>query len=228
MLRRDDREHLDGADSISAEFAGQTIDVSPFTYIPQGQGLSLTYQPLTGGMLGPGQLGIVFLSKYQSGDIFHVGCPVQQALELNTQVDDGSNSYPGVTGFGNAFHLTTTAPIVAYDVYPWGGSPSFVSSSTLLIPTPAWGTNYVTADGWGPAYGNPFTQIVGSEDATTVTLVPVVDVAGGNGLPGGPANTPLTFTLNRGQVAQFLQPARLAGSVLSSTSPSASGAAARA
>ncbi len=205
--------------AIQAEYGGQTIDASAYTYIPQGQGQSLTYAPLTGGMLGPGELGILFLSKYESGDIFQVDCPVQQALEMNTQVDDGSGSYTGVTGLGQGFHITTTAPIVAYDVYPWGGASSFVSSATLLLPTPTWGTNFVTADAWGPQFGNPWTQIVAAEDGTVVTMVPKTNVVGGNGLPGGAANTTMTFTLNRGQVAQFLQPERLAGSVLQSDKP---------
>jgi hypothetical protein len=205
--------------AIQAEYGAMSIDASAYTYLPVDSGGTITYQPLTGGMLGPGELGILFLSKYESFDIFQVDCPVAQALEMNTHVDDGTNNYVGVTGLGQAFHITTTAPIVAYDVYPWGGASSFVTSATLLVPTPTWGTNFVTADGWGPMYGNPWTQIVAAQDATTVTMVPIVDVVGGNGLPGGPANTPMTFTLNRGQAAQFLQPTRLAGSVLQADKP---------
>lgn len=205
--------------SIQAEYGGQTIDASSYTYVPQGQGQSLTYQPLSGGMLGAGQLGILFLSKYESGDIYQIDCPVPQALEMNTQVDNGAGTYEGITGLGQAFHITTTAPTVAYDVYPWGGASSFVTSATLLVPTPTWGTNFVTADGWGPAYGYPWTQIVAAQDGTQVTMVPKVNVVGGNGLPGGAANTPMTFTLNRGQVAQFLQAERLAGSVLQADKP---------
>lgn len=205
--------------TIQAEYGGQTIDASAYTYVPQGQGQSLTYAPLTNGMLDAGQLGILFLSKYESGDIYQIDCPVPQALEMNTQVDDGTGSYTGVTGFGQAFHITTTAPTVAYDVYPWGGASSFVTSATLLVPTPTWGTNFVTADAWGPLYGNPWTQVVAAQDGTVVTMVPKANVTGGNGLPAGPANTPMTFTLNRGQVAQFLQPERLSGSVIQADKP---------
>lgn len=204
--------------SITAEFGAQSINASQYTYIPQGQG-TITYAPLTNGMLGPGELGILFLSKYESGDIYQIDCPVPQALEMNTQVDDGTNNYVGSTGFGSAFHITTTAPVVAYDVYPWGGASSFVTSATLLVPTPTWGTNFVTADGGFPQYGNPWTQVVAAQDATTVTMVPRVNVVGGGGLPGGAANTPMTFTLNRGQVAQFVQLERLAGSVLQADKP---------
>ena len=31
-------------------------------------------------------------------------------------------------------------PVVAYDIYPYGGALSYVTSATLLVPTPAWST----------------------------------------------------------------------------------------
>ncbi len=193
--------------SIEAEYNGQVIDTASYTYVPQGA----SYQPLSGGQLEPGELGILFLSKYESGDIFQVDCPVPQALEMSTQVD--------TTGRGWAFHITTDRPIVAYDVYPWGGAQSYVSSATLLVPTPTWGDNFVTADAWEALHGNPFTQVVAAEDNTTVTMVPIVGVQGGGSVPSMPANTPSTFTLNSGEVVQFLQPTRLAGSILQSDKP---------
>lgn len=197
--------------TITADYAGTPIDTATHTYIPQGQGASLTYQPMTGGQLGPGELGILFLSKYESGDIFQVDCPVPQGLEMSTQVD--------ASGRGNAFHITTDRPIVAYDVYPWGGAASYVSSATLLVPTPTWADNFVSADAWEPLHGNPFTQIVAAEDGTTVTMVATNNVVGGNGAPSFAANTPTDFTLDRGEVVQFLQGARLAGSTLSADKP---------
>ncbi len=198
--------------TIGATYGAQTIDGAAYTYIPQGSGPGITYQPISGGMLQPGELGILFLSAYESGDIFQVDCPVPQALSMSTQVD--------TAGMGQAFRVTTSAPTVAYDVYPWGGSPSFATSATLLLPTPTWGTNFVTADAWeSSGFGHPFTQIVAAEDGTTVTFVPVADFAGGGGLPPMAANTVSTFTLDAGQVAQLLQPARLAGSALQADKP---------
>jgi hypothetical protein len=197
--------------TIGAEYNGQSIDTASYTYVPQGSGASLTYQQVPGGQLDPGQLGILFLSKYESGDIFQVDCPVAQALEMSTQVD--------TTGRGWAFHITTDRPIVAYDVYPWGGATSYVSSATLLVPTPTWGDNFVTADAWEALHGNPFTQVVAAEDNTTVTIVPITNVQGGGGIPAMTANTPTTFTLGRGEVVQFLQTERLAGSTLQSDKP---------
>ncbi|MCA9621939.1 MAG: IgGFc-binding protein [Myxococcales bacterium] len=196
--------------TVQATYGGQTINTANYLYVPQGQGNGLTYQP-TNGTLQAGQLGIIFLSKYESGDIFQVDCPVAQALEMSTQVDN--------TGLGQAFQITTDRPIVAYDVYPWGGASSFVTSATLLLPTPTWGTNFVTVDAWEALNGNPWTQVVASQDNTTVTMVPVTNVQGGGGLNAMPANQPTSFTLNRGQVAQFLQTQRLAGSILQADKP---------
>jgi hypothetical protein len=205
--------------TLQAEYGGTVIDAAAYTYVPQGQGASLTYQPLSGGMLGPGQLGIMFLSSAANASFLQVDCPVPEALSMLTDVEDGTAAYAGMTGIGNAFHVQASAPVVAYDVYPWGGSPSYVSSATLLIPSTAWSTNYVTADAWDANFGNPFTQVVAAEDNTTVTFVPVVAVNGGGGLPGGAQGAPITFSLNRGQTAQFLQPTRLAGSVIDSDKP---------
>jgi len=196
--------------TVSGEYGGQTIDGSQYLYVPVGQGSGLSYQQ-TNGILQPGELGIFFLSKYESGDIFQVDCPETQALEMSTQVDN--------TGLGQAFRITTDRPVVAYDVYPWGGASSYVTSATLLLPTPTWGTNFVSADAWNAMIGNPFTQVVAAEDDTTVTMVPSSAVQGGGGLPTISANTAGTFTLHRGQVAQFVQSERLAGSTLQSDKP---------
>jgi hypothetical protein len=62
-------------------------------------------------------------------------------------------------------------------------------------------------------------NVVATEDATSVTMVPVAAIEGGGGLPAGAANTPYTFVLNRGEQAQFTQSAELMGSVISSDKP---------
>lgn len=197
--------------SIGVEYGGETLDASAFTFVPVGQGAGLTYQPLQNGELQPGQLGIVFLSEYQSGDPFQIDCPEAPALEQSTQIP--------ATGRGTAFHITTTAPAVAYDVYPWGGATSYATSATLLLPTPSWGTNFVTDDAWETTSGNPFTQIVAKDDGTNVTIVPPSSVAASGNVPAMPANTATTFTMNRGEIVQLMETSRLAGSLLQSDKP---------
>ena len=51
-------------------------------------------------------------------------------------------------------------------------------------------------------------------------MLPKAAIAGGGSAsPPAPANTPYTFTLNKGQQAQFTQQADLTGSIISATSP---------
>jgi hypothetical protein len=67
--------------------------------------------------------------------------------------------YPAThgTGIGSAFHITTSAPVVAYQIYPYGGGESKITGATLLLPTSVWDTNYIGVDG----YGTESTSILG-------------------------------------------------------------------
>ena len=205
--------------TLTADYGGQQLDISQVARIPMGSGGNITYQPLPNGQLPPGQIAIVFLSSFPSGQIFWVGCPSGVNAGIST------DSAVTTTGMGNAFHITTSAPIVAYDIYPYGGASSFVSSATLLLPTPSWGTNVIAADAYPdePALdfvnGMPFIQIVAAEDNTKVTIAPTVDIVGGNGVAPTPKGQLGNYSLNRGQVLQLLQPGELAGSAVQSDKP---------
>jgi hypothetical protein len=105
---------------------------------------------------------------------------------------------------------------------PFGGGSAVLPGASLLIPTNAWGTNYVVttaAPYSAQTQDNPSLNIVAAEDATQVTILPSVAVSGGGSLPAGAANEPYVFTLNKGQQAQFSQQADLSGSIVQSTHP---------
>ncbi len=107
-------------------------------------------------------------------------------------------------------------------MYPYGGASSYVASATLLIPTAAWGTNYIAADGWpeDPSVGDPpFIQIIASADATHVTISPTSAIVGGTGVAPTAQGAQQTYVLNRGQVLQFEQDAELAGTAIQSDHP---------
>lgn len=202
--------------TLTAEYAGQPLDLSGMARTLVGSGASVQYQPLTNGQLGPGELAVLFLSASAGGGVFYQPCPagVTPGVLLDTAIDG--------TALGSAFRITTTAPVVAYDIYPYGGAQSHVTSATLLIPAAAWGTNYVANDGWAmdPEVGDPpFIQILAAKDNTQVVINPVTAIAGGNGVSGGPAGQPKTYTLNRGQVLQLEQDQELAGSPITSNNP---------
>jgi hypothetical protein len=50
------------------------------------------------------------------------------------------------TTMGSAFHITSSVPVVAYDIFPFGGGSAAATSATLLLPTSAWDTNYIAVD----------------------------------------------------------------------------------
>ena len=200
--------------SITVEYGGQMLPVSSFGRIPSGQGQALSYAPLPNGMLAPGEVAILFLSRFGSSSS---DCPagITPAITANNTAVHG-------TGRGSAFRIRTSAPTVAYDIYPFGGGSSAVTSATLLLPTSAWDTNYVAVNAYPKTTineGRPFVEIVAQHDATSVTLRPVVAIEAASGVQGSPAQTPVTYTLNAGQVLQFTQAAELTGSPITSDKP---------
>lgn len=203
--------------TLQADYAGQTLDISGMAREPVGSGASITYQPLQAGELAPGKVAILFLSQGSPGPLHFLPCPAGV-----TPGFAGDPSVPA-TGKGSAFHITSSAPVVAYDIYPYGGAKSYVSSATLLVPTSAWGTNYIAADAFKQdtvySVGAPSLQAVALEDATSITINPVAAIAGGNGVAASPAGTPVTYSLDQGQVLQLVQGPELAGSPVQSDKP---------
>lgn len=226
--------------SINVDYGGTPLDIAAIARVPSGSGTSISYAPLVDGKLAPGQMAIVFLSNsddsYDGGAYpiapntwaQHVNCPsgISPGVQANASI--------AKTGRGKAFHITTSAPVVAYDVYPFGGAESYISSATLLVPTSAWDTNYIAADAYpaDPALayadGNapadsaplaPFVQIVAAEDGTNVTLSPTSAIEAGDDVAGTAQGQPHTYAMNKGEVIQFLQNAELSGTPIASDKP---------
>jgi hypothetical protein len=193
---------------LVVEHSGTQLPVESFTRIPVGQGPSLTYQPYDSNVgLPPGEVAIVFLSGNSGGA---PNCPVTSAV-------------PGAgmqgTGVSSSFRIESDVPVVAYQINPYGGGSVAVTGASLLLPTSAWDTNYIAVNAYQQDIAPPSLNIVATEDNTSVTMVPVAAVQGGGGIPSSAANTPFTFTINRGQNAQITQNAELTGSVIQSDKP---------
>jgi len=97
-------------------------------------------------------------------------------------------------------------------------------AAELLLPTSAWGTNYVAAvplqQGGGlSAAGPQWGQIVAAEDGTSVQINPTRPLPAGGGVPAAPANTVTTFQLNAGEFFQWEDSGDMSGSVISSNKP---------
>lgn len=200
--------------SINVELAGQQLPIDGFARIPTGQGQNITYAPLTGGMLMPNQVAILFLAAHQG--ILTTPCP--SGITAGYTAADAA--VHGTT-MGQAFHITTSAPVVAYDIFPYGGGTSAITSATLLLPTSVWDTNYVAVDAYEQSQiaGQPFIEIVAEEDATTIMIRPTATIVAGTGIPAAPAGMYASYMLAKGQVMQITQDAELTGSPVTADQP---------
>ena len=111
------------------------------------------------------------------------------------------------TGIYTAFHLTTSEPVSAYDIFPYGGGQSAMTSATLLLPTSAWDTNYVAVTAYGPGpIDQPFIELVAQEDNTSITINPTATATFplATAATGGPYGAP-------GQAARTRNPAPTMG-----------------
>jgi hypothetical protein len=199
--------------ALTVEFEDQALDVTKFAYLPSGSGGAIQYTPLTSGQIPPGEVAILFLNRHGWNPLGLVtDCPAGVTPAITDR-----DTAPHGTTYGSAFHITTSAPVVAYDIYPYGGGQSAFTSATLLLPTSAWDTNYIAVDAFGPGFlGGPFISMVAVEDGTLVTISPSAAIAGGAGVPATSQGVPATYPLARGQALQFTQATPLAGSVIQS------------
>ena len=205
---------------VTLVWKGKNIDATPFAYIPKGSGNAITYQPVTSAGIPAGSMAIVFLNQTQGGGGLKVQCPasVKAAVETEDMVLHGTN-------FSNAMEIKTDVPAVVYDIYPYGGATSYISSATLLLPTTAWDTNFVAVTmGNQPSAFPPGIDLVAREDGTKVTVLPSTKITAANGVAGAAKGVPVTYSINKGQTVHLMefpdpQGNDLSGSIIQSNFP---------
>lgn len=205
---------------VSLVWKGKTIDATPFSYAPKGSGASITYQPIPLTGIPANTMAIVFLNQTQGGGGLKVQCPasVKAAIENEDVVLHGTN-------VGNAIEIKTSVPAIVYDIYPYGGATSYISSGTLLLPTTAWDTNYVAVTmEKTPQSFPPGVDFIAREDNTKVTVLPSTDITAANGVAGTTKNVPVTYSINKGQTIHLMQfpdgmGNDLTGSIVQSNNP---------
>jgi hypothetical protein len=204
--------------AIEVDRDGTVFDPSTFARLPQGSGQSLQYKPLAGGdVLQPGEVAILFLAHTDQQGSDGVACPKGIAPAI-TQFDPAVHG----TGLGHAFHITSSAPVVAYQIFPYGGGPSAITAASLLLPTAPHANNFVAVAGYehsDMSNGNPSLTIVATQNGTNVTINPTRPIKAGNGVLGSSVNVPTTYTLSAGQLLQFTQQDPLTGSIIQSDHP---------
>lgn len=193
---------------LQVEYDGQSIPSSYFR-IPRGQGSDLHYELLPEGKLPSNEVAVLFLAMEPTepitteGQLLYVRCPeTVGAGVLHSAAVRG-------TGKGKMFHIRSTAPVTAYDIYPYGGAKSFFPSASLLLPTSAWGTEGIAADGYHIAsnvagYGaTTWFQVLASQDDTHVKIRPTLDLQSVGGSPVVKAGDIGEYVLQSGEFLQF-------------------------
>ncbi len=214
---------------VTATRGGATLDVTQFARIPVAGQAESSWPTVTAAGIPMGQVAVLFMSSDPNAinGTTSMKCPVAPAVNAGTAV--------GTTGLGQAFHISTDIPVSAYDIHPYGGAKSFLPSAELLLPTSAWGTNYVASlpkfgdyENGGVADGPQWGQIVASVANTHVTVLSTTALPSGTGVTAAPANTPTIFTLNDpGDYIQWQNawsessgnPMEMSGTVLQSDQP---------
>ena len=209
---------------VRASFQGLDVDLAAHARVPHGAGKTLSLDPFDPSAgIQPGEVAILFLAgpptvgTPRTGGDFNtpVECPVVPAFSTLAQLHG--------TGKGRAFHISTSYPVVAYQMLPYGGGNAAVTGATLLLPTSVYGTNYIGADAYAGSSinGSVLTSmnIVAAQDGTSVTILPKADIQAGGGIPAASANVPVTYTLDSGQTLQLTQNVELTGSPIQSDKP---------
>lgn len=197
---------------LEVSLGTQPLDANDFARRPVRQNGTLEYRalPTVGGKpsLGPGEMAILFLAdRGAAGGTNHIDCPVTPAVRTEVQHD-------GTTRF-DAFHVKTTAPVAAWDIFPYGGAASYVTSASLLLPTSAWSTTHVVMT---PA-PQSYVQLIAAADDTLVQMAAPGGITGSNELPGALPGDVASWTLARGEVAQLSQTDELGGAFVRSNKP---------
>jgi hypothetical protein len=190
---------------LSVSFDGDEIDLSEYAKTPVGAGADVEYEAYDAatGLL-PGKVALLFLSNAGG-----VPCPVPAARDTGAWVSG--------TGWGGAFRIQSDVPVVAFQMLPYGGGSAAITGASLLLPTSAWGDNYIAANAWPDTAAPPSLNIVAMEDDTEVTILPKVAIEGRPGVvQSSAANTPIQYHLNSGEFLQLTQGQELSGSPIQS------------
>jgi hypothetical protein len=214
--------------ALTVSYGGTTYDPTTFGYIPS-QTAAAQWPALTAQGIPVGNVAVLYLSGAANVGFVEdptdiLSCP-QATATGNSTAPVWTSASGGGTGKYAAFHVTSSVPVTAYDVFPFGGANSHFPAAELLYPSSAWGTNYVvlaTPQGTLSPSRLEYADIVAYEDGTSVTFSPAVALPGGGSYAAVAQNGSTTFTLDAGEYAHWeTSPSSidLSGSVVLATKP---------
>jgi hypothetical protein len=205
--------------AVTITRAGQSISATAIGRVPNGTANVASWAALPGA-IPSADVGVFFLSSdpastHPLGGV--LACPIAPGVSADSGSAVWTNN-TNATGIGDAFRITTSMPVSAYDILPYGGANSFLPSAQLLLPTSAWGTEYITA-GPSPSTGPGWGQVIATLDNTQVQIVPKTTLPAGTNVAMAPAGSPTSYTLQAGQYIQWQDAGDMAGSEITSNQP---------
>jgi IgGFc binding protein len=208
--------------TLSVEYDGREISSSYFR-IPRGSGKDIRYELLPEGKLPRDELAVLFLAMQppipDEINPTYSPCPESVGAAIIGQTEVRGS------GIGKTFHVRASAPVAAYDIYPYGGAASYIPSSSLLLPTSAWGTENFAMDGWSAdadaaRQGSlPYFQILAQEDDTHIKVIPTAALSSAAGAPQRNKGELFELTLQRGEFIQYTQVEEINGTPIASDKP---------
>ncbi len=200
---------------ITIERGGQSYDVTQWGRIPDNVNPAGSWPTVPAAGVPPSQVAVLFLSQDPSSvNGTPLTCPV------NPAVNTAGGSAVANSGIGQAWKITSDIPLSAYDILPYGGASSYLPSAELMLPTTAWGTNYVAVTP-KPSSGPPWGQLVAAQDNTQIDILPSINLPAAGAVPAATANVVTSFTLNAGEYVQWqLQSGQeMSGTVIQADKP---------
>ena len=182
---------------ITIERAGTPYDVTQFGRIPDGSANAAAWPAVPASGVPEGEVAVLFLSQDPSSiNGTPLTCPVPPAI------NQSGGSAVSNSGLGQAWRITTDIPVSTYDILPYGGALSYLPSAEMVMPTTAWGTNYIAVTP-RPSSGPPWGQLVAAQDGTQIQILPSIALPAAGPAPAAAANVTTSFSLNRGEYVQW-------------------------
>lgn len=208
-------------------------NVSDWAHLPNGKSDPKSWPSLPATGIPAKSIAVVYLSDDPTSTHVSMGTSVSCPSETVVHEPDGAAPPWPHRKDNKAFHVETSEPVTAYDVMPFGGAKSFVPSAELLLPTTAWGDNYVVAippmaipsDAGGEPSESSWMQIVAKENDTKVTILAATDLEAPTMAEAVPKNTPTTLTIGKEGYIQWHAwrvagvKADISGTIVSSNKP---------
>jgi hypothetical protein len=198
------------------ERGGVTYEATAHAYVVTPDKPIAGWPPLPPTGVPVGKAAAIILSEDpQSGN------PCPNVIAPAVMADTGIEG----TARGQAWHIATDGPVVAWDETMFGGLPTSLADARAVPPTSTWGTQYIAVvprpgDPLAGTPGQQYGQIVALTDDTTITVTPSIDLPSGTSVVAAPKGSATQYTLGAGEIVQWAgTPLEMTGAIMTSTAP---------